>query len=175
MKDNLETSSQPKIQISEGKQTILGLYLTSKEAYEMWRNEQNKVHIIDVRTPEEYVFVGHVEMAKNIPLIFVKHEWNAKMNMFNLKPNSEFISQAKDLFKPNDTLLVMCRSGDRSAKAVNALTQAGFLNVYNIIDGMEGDMVEDNENMYNGKRMKNGWKNSGLPWTYETNQDKILL
>lgn len=33
----------------------------------------------------------------------------------------------------------MCRSGGRSAAAVNLLAGAGFTNVYNITDGMEGD------------------------------------
>ena len=55
--------------------------------------------------------------------------------------------------------------------AVNALAKAGFTNVYNIIDGMEGDMVDDPESTYFGKRMKNGWKNSGLPWTYDVMGD----
>jgi hypothetical protein len=26
-----------------------------------------------------------------------------------------------------------------------------------------------------GKRMKNGWKNSGLPWTYKINPEKMRL
>ena len=61
----------------------------------------------------------------------------------------------------------MCRSGGRSALAVNQLAKAGFVNVYNIIDGMEGDNVDDPGSVYHGKRMRNGWKNSGLPWTYD--------
>ena len=49
--------------------------------------------------------------------------------------------------------------------AVNALAKAGFTQVHNIIDGFEGDKVEDPESVYHGKRMRNGWKNSA-PWTY---------
>ena len=55
----------------------------------------------------------------------------------------------------------------RSAKAVNALANVGFVNVYNIIEGMEGDKVNDPGSVIHGKRMKNGWKNSGSPWTYD--------
>ncbi|MCI0469771.1 MAG: sulfurtransferase, partial [Nitrospirae bacterium] len=66
-----------------------------------------------------------------------------------------------------DTILVMCRSGHRSAAAVNRLTKAGFMNVYSIVDGFEGDKVKDGESYFNGKRMKNGWKNSGALWTYD--------
>ena len=61
----------------------------------------------------------------------------------------------------------MCRSGGRSAMAVNTLAKAGFTNVYNIIDGMEGDAVKDPGSVYQGQRLKNGWKNSGIPWTYQ--------
>jgi len=49
--------------------------------------------------------------------------------------------------------------------AVNRLAEAGYTALYNVIDGMEGDKVEDPESVYHGKRMKNGWKNAA-PWTY---------
>jgi rhodanese-related sulfurtransferase len=149
-----ESPAQTVHQVPERKQTSVGLYITSEEAYEMWRANPERVHIIDVRTPEEYVFVGHAEMARNIPLLFVKHEWNAEIKEFVVEPNPDFIPRVKSLFAPTDTLLVMCRSGDRSAMAVNALAKAGFVNVYNIIDGMEGDKVDDPGSVYHGKRMK---------------------
>jgi len=161
--------------VPENKQTTLGHYVTAEEAYEMWKSGPERVHIIDVRTPEEYVFVGHAEMARNIPLLFVKHEWNTETNQFAVEPNPDFIAEAKRLFTPTDTLLVMCRSGDRSAMAVNALAKAGFVNVYNIIDGMEGDMVDDPKSKHHGKRMKNGWKNCGSPWTYGVNPKQTCL
>ena len=47
------------------------------------------------------------------------------------------------MFKPDDTIVAMCRSGGRSAFAINMLAKAGFVNVYNIIDGFEGDTVDD--------------------------------
>jgi hypothetical protein len=49
------------------KQTTLGLYLTSKEAYAKWSAAPKSVKVIDVRTPEEYLFVGHPTMAWNVP------------------------------------------------------------------------------------------------------------
>ncbi len=67
----------------------------------------------------------------------------------------------------------MCRSGGRSALAVNALAEAGFEHVYNIIDGMEGDKVDEPGSVYLGKRMKNGWKNSGSPWTYDCDPELL--
>jgi rhodanese-related sulfurtransferase len=69
----------------------------------------------------------------------------------------------------------MCRSGGRSAMAVNQLAEAGFKRVFNITDGMEGDLVDDPDSVYRGQRMKNGWKNSGLPWTYAPTPDRMML
>ena len=92
-----------------------------------------------------------------------------------MKPNPDFVSQVKEVAEPTDTILVTCRSGDRGALAVNQLAEAGFRNVYNIIDGMEGDKVDDPDNVFHGKRMKNGWKNSGLPWTYDLDPDRMVL
>ena len=76
---------------------------------------------------------------------------------------------------PDDTLMVMCRSGGRSAIAVNLLAQAGFRNVYQIIDGMEGDSVDDPDSVFQGQRLVNGWKNSGLPWTYKIDPARLVL
>ncbi len=169
------STSQPSHQVPEGKQTSLGLYVTAKEAYEIWKAEPPQVNIIDVRTPEVYVFVGLPDMARNIPLVFVKLQWDADSNEFVVEPNPDFISRVKGLYAPTATLLVTCRSGGRGAKAVNALAKVGFVNVYNIIDGIEGDKVDDPGSVNHGKRMKNGWKNSGLPWTYDVNQELIGL
>ena len=174
----VEVSAQSKEttqNVPEAKQTTLGLYVTSKEAFEKWKANPEQVKVLDVRTPEEYIFVGHAEMAWNIPLHFRRINGMKTNNWFALKPNPEFVTQVKELAKPKDTILLMCRSGDRSAKAVNALAEAGFTNVYTIFDGMEGDTVKDPENLYDGKRMKNGWKNSGLPWTYKIDRERVWL
>lgn len=59
--------------------------------------------------------------------------------------------------------------------AVNLLAEAGFTNVYNITDGFEGDKVKDPGSIYEGKRLRNGWKNSPVPWTYEVNTEQMKL
>ena len=162
-------------ELPKEKHTTLGLYLTAKEAYDKWKAEPEKVKIFDVRTPEEYLFVGHAEMAWNIPSNLQTYQWDANRRKLVMKPNPDFVSHVKEVAKPNDTILVMCRSGGRSAQAVNQLAEAGFQNVYNIIDGMEGDVVDDPGSVFQGKRMKNGWRNSGLPWTYELDPDRMRL
>ncbi len=168
-------STEATLKITEKKQTSLGLYVTAKEAYEKWKADPGKVKVLDVRTPEEYMFVGHAEMAWNIPWWIMTHQWDDEKDRYVMIPNREFVAQVKELAEPKDTILVMCRSGDRAAMAVDALAKAGFTNVYNIIHGMEGDTVDDPENLYHGKRMKNGWKNSGSPWTYEVDRERAWV
>ena len=46
-------------QIPEKKKTVLGLYVNSAEAYDKWRAAPDEVKVLDVRTPEEFIFVGH--------------------------------------------------------------------------------------------------------------------
>ncbi len=69
--------------LPKGKQTVLGLYVTAKEAYEMWKAAPEKVTIIDVRTPDEYLFIGHPTMAWNIPVAVQTYEWDAVKGGFS--------------------------------------------------------------------------------------------
>jgi len=157
------------------KQTIPERYVTAKEAYAMWMAAPEKVIIIDVRTPEEYLFVGHPDMAWKIPLATQSYVWDAVKGKFPMNILPDFVSRVKELAKPEETIMVMCRSGGRSAIAVNLLTKAGFKQVYNIIDGMEGDIVSDAGSVFLGQRLVNGWKNSGCPWTYKLIPDRLVL
>ena len=155
--------------------TSLGLYVTAKEAYDMWQADPDGVRILDVRTPEEYVFVGHAPMATNIPLAFQSFEWDPEKKGFQWDLNPGFLPAVQAWANPGDTLLVSCRSGGRSAMAINLLARNGFTNAWNIVDGMEGGQVRDADSVFDGMRMKNGWKNAGLPWTYEIERERMVL
>ncbi len=157
------------------KQTSLGLYASSWEAYQRWLAEPDKVKIIDVRTPEEYLFVGHPVMAWKIPVAIQSYQWDPEKKKFPMKPLPDFVLRVKEVANFDDTLMLVCRSGGRSAIAVNLLAQAGFKHVYNIVDGVEGDTVEDLETVFVGQRLKNGWKNSGCPWTYKLTPERMVL
>jgi rhodanese-related sulfurtransferase len=165
----------PNASIPKGKETVLGLYVTAKEAWEKWKADPEKVMILDVRTPEEYLFVGHPTMAWKIPIAAQTYEWDAEKGQFPMKLLIDFVSRVKQAANADDTILVMCRSGGRSAIAVNLLAKDGFKNVYQILDGMEGDAVEDPESVFLGQRLKNGWKNSGCPWTDKLTPDRMVL
>ena len=161
--------------IPQEKQTVLGLYVTATEAYEMWQADKNNIKILDVRTPEEYLFVGHPVMALNIPFQLFNYHLAVKGKGPLMKTNPDFIAEVARKYEKTDTIVVICRSGNRSAAAVNAMASAGFKIVYSVIDGFEGDRVKDPSSPLFGKRFKNGWKNSNLPWTDQLNPELLWI
>ena len=166
-------AQQEGFELPEAKQTTLGLYLSAREAYEKWGADPENITVLDVRTTEEYLYVGHAPMAWNVPLMSQTYDWNADKQSLSMRPNPDFLSQVMDFAQPSDTILVMCRSGGRSAMAVNKLAEAGYTNVYQIIDGFEGDPVKDPGSVFQGQHLRNGWKNSGIPWTYQPNPEHM--
>jgi len=155
------------------KHTKLGKYATAVEAYAMVRATPGAVFIVDIRTPEEYDFLGHPDMAPNIPSMLWTGVFDAKKKAFPLAENPQFVALMKQHYKPGDTLVLMCRSGHRSAAAANKLAEAGFTNVYSMVDGFEGDKIADKASPNVGKRLQDGWRNSKLPWT--TDLDEKLV
>ena len=155
----------------KAKQTILKKYATAQQAYDQWRKLPESIHLIDCRTPEEYLYVGHAPMAINIPSQL--GVWDVVQGRLVLKNNPDFEKIIQKRFKPTDTLMIMCRSGSRSAPSVNRLAAIGFSNVYSIIDGFEGDKVKDKHSAFLGKRLRNGWKNALAPWTYDLEPDLV--
>jgi len=159
-------ATQGKAPADAKKHTSLGKYLTSKEAYDLWKAGPDKIKIIDCRIVEEYVFVGHAPMACNIPSKLWTGKWNVETKQYDMPDNPDFEAQIKAKFKADDMIAITCRSGHRSAASVERLAKIGFTNVVNISDGFEGDALSNEESYFNGKRVINGWKNSGAPWTY---------
>lgn len=163
------------------KHTKAGLYLSSKGAYEVLKTEASKILFLDVRTRGEVAYTGMpIAADSNVPfkLTNATYQWNDKKGMFNMVANPKFVEaatqrlQQKGLTK-TDKVFVMCRSGGRSAKAADALTAAGFTQVYSVIDGYEGDTVKEGE--LKGKRTLNGWKNSNLPWSFALDKNKMYF
>lgn len=163
--------------VPDSKRTALGKYLTAKEAYDQVTARREKVLFVDVRTIGEIMFVGSsIETDALIPFVDVAHPlaWDDKAGRFALKPNTSFVSHVdtalgKKGLSKSDKVFLMCRSGDRSAKAVNVLAAHGYTNVWSVYDGFEGDLSKE------GQRSVNGWKNSGLPWSYKLDRSKFLM
>jgi rhodanese-related sulfurtransferase len=161
------------------KQTKLGQYLTSQEAASFMTKNASKTLFLDIRTPSEVNFLGMAApVDANVPYMVEPpfREWDAVKSSFKLEPNPDFLPEvrrrlsAKEL-GPNDTIVLMCRSGDRSAAASNLLAEAGFKNVYSVVDGYEGDLATSGPQA--GQRGVNGWKNAGLPWSYKLDKAKM--
>ena len=118
--------------------------------------------------------MGHPPMAWKIPIAKQSYEWDAEQQQFPMQLVPDFVARVSAVAKPDDPIMLTCRSGGRSALAVNLLARAGFTNAYTIVDGMEGDPVKDPDSVFFGQRLKNGWKNSGCPWTYELTPERLL-
>ena len=170
----VDPASLPDIKI-----TKLGLYIEAKEVPEFLKKHP-KVLFLDLRTPEELLFVGMPQgIDGNAPFGTMNYsKWDDKKKAFVRFPNPDFLSNfdywaiGKDIEK-SDPVLLICRSGDRSALGADFLAKQGYTNVWSVVDGFEGDMAKDGSNK--GRRMVNGWKNVGLPWSYDLDKTKLLL
>lgn len=160
-------SSVDAASLKDTKTTPLGLYLTPKDAHAALQADASIV-FVDVRDPIEVAFVGHAEgMDGNIPVKLATHRFDAAEGDYVMEPNSGFVAQVEALMAREgrgkaDPVFVMCRSGGRSAAAARQLIQAGFTNVWNLVEGFEGD-----RDKATGQRTLNGWRNAGLPWSYK--------
>ncbi len=168
-------------QVPQHKQTKPGLYVDAREAYAMKQQLGDKAMLIDIRTRGEVSYTGVASvMDAHVPLLEhpANAAWDEKAGRFRLEYNNDFDAEvarrmaAKGLGK-NDTVILICRSGDRSSKATNLLAELGYTKVYTVIDGFEGDVAKDGPQA--GQRVVNGWKNAGLPWTYKLDKDKLYL
>jgi rhodanese-related sulfurtransferase len=161
------------------KRSKLQQYFTAKEAAEFIEKNPSTSLFLDVRTPAEAAFVGMPAMVDaNVPYMIEPDfpAWDEGRSTLKLELNPDFLAEvrrrlsAKALTTDNPVVLI-CRSGDRSAAASNLLAEAGFKTVYTVVDGFEGDLATDGANT--GRRTVNGWKNSGLPWSYRLDRSKM--
>ena len=147
--------------LPDQKKTELGLYLTATEAYDLLQKDSQNILFVDVRTREE-VISGRPQLAddayNNIPYFLKQETPDKKPKLIvnhNFIPDLEALLAEKGLDKQS-TVILICRQGNRSAKATNALAKEGYKKVYHVTDGA------------------NGWKNSDLPWT-EPSEEQIQL
>lgn len=161
------------------RQTSWDLYLTAREAHDMKVAQGAKVLFVDVRDPVEIMFTGFTDMVDvNIPLMVAdRAKWNDKKSVFAMVDNTRFEADiaaalaARNLGK-DTPVVIMCRSGgERGAPSAKALEGKGYKSVYVVVDGFEGETVKEGERK--NWRLVNGWKNSGLPWSYKLNKDKM--
>jgi len=162
------------------KQTPQGLYLSAVDAYKLVKTQNKKILFVDVRTPSELEFVGVAEdIDVNIPyMLNDMTAWDEKKHRFKKVPNSNFTLATGDALKRKglsnqNKIILICRSGTRSASAASLLNKAGYRNVYSVIDGFEGDQAKTGPGK--GNRSVNGWKKAKLPWTYKLTKAKMYF
>lgn len=163
------------------RQTSWGLYVNAREAHALKTGERgHEALLVDVRDPVEIMFTGFSDVVDiNIPYMTSnRHKWNEKKSVFMMEVNPDFeagIAKAladRKLTK-DSPIILMCRSGgERGAPSAKALEGKGYTKVYIVTDGFEGVTLQDGERK--NWRMVNGWKNSGLPWSYKLNKAKVF-
>ena len=168
--------------LPEVKRSKLALYLTPQQAYDMKKKDPKSVALFDIRTRSEAIYVG---MAKDADALvpFVEHpeiwsDWDDKRHMYKLEPNQDFMPELERRLKAmglgkDATIILLCRSGDRSSKAADRLQMAGYTKVYSVAEGFEGDTAKGGAQ--DGQRVVNGWKNAGLPWTYKVDKARMYF
>ena len=124
-------------------------HLSPRQAYEFLQAKPEAV-FIDVRSEMEHLFVGHPDGSMLIPWIDGP-DWDV---------NPDFVSHVKKAASMNRPVVLICRSGRRSVDAGIALEKSGLTEVYNVLNGFEGDLDD-----HHHRNSCNGWRSEGLPWS----------
>ena len=141
------------------------VYMSATEALSISASRtQNgtKVLMLDIRSHPEAQYVG-VPVGADALISWSNPDitqWDEKRNVLKMQPNPNFVAMVdaeleKAGLTKNDLVILMCRSGDRSSKAADALVKAGYQKVASVVDGLEGDI-----NKNTGLRDINGWRNT---------------
>jgi len=100
----------------------------SNDAFRTLIIEDAHTQVIDVRTPDEYAYLGHIAGARLLPL--------------------QMLPQSLESLNPNLKTVAICQHGVRSQDAAWFLIQHGFTQVYQLAEGMaawDGGLVYETE------------------------------
>nr|WP_240939566.1 rhodanese-like domain-containing protein [Diaphorobacter sp. HDW4A] len=127
------------------------------QAWELARRGQ--AVLIDVRTAEERKFVGQVPDSLHVA-------W-ATGTSLNRNPRfarelAALVSKLPKNDEHTPAVLLLCRSGKRSALAAQEAAKAGIEWVFNVSEGFEGDSDDAQQRGH-----FNGWRFHGLPWVQD--------
>ena len=149
-----EASLHPALDRARYQAQAAGLpYAGSVPPLDAWALVQSGAAVlVDVRSTEERKFVGHVPGAAHV----------AWATGTALTRNPRFVRELEAKVRKHEAVLLLCRSGKRSALAAEAATKAGFTSVFNVLEGFEGEL---NEVLRRGTA--DGWRFRGLPWVQD--------
>ncbi|MFT4047648.1 MAG: rhodanese-like domain-containing protein [Solimonas sp.] len=120
------------------------------DAWQLVRTGQAR--LVDVRSTEERKFVGHVPDSVHVA-------WASGTALIR---NPRFVRELEAKVGKQDVVLLLCRSGKRSALAAEAATKAGFTAAFNVLEGFEGELDAE---QHRGRH--DGWRFRGLPWVQD--------
>jgi len=150
----VELQERPTLAASKSEPAADGLPyaggVSPQKAWEMFSS--GTAVLVDVRSPEERKFVGYVPDSLHV----------AWASGTSLNRNPRFVRELEAKTGKDAVVLLLCRSGNRSALAAEAATKAGFTQVYNVLEGFEGEI--DAQQRRGGQ---NGWRFHALPWVQE--------
>ncbi|MEM5316024.1 rhodanese-like domain-containing protein [Paraburkholderia sp. JHI869] len=128
-------------------------YAGSVTPQQAWALHQaGEAVLVDVRTGEERKFVGHVPDSLHV----------AWATGTSLTRNPRFVRELEAKTGKGAAVVLLCRSGNRSAEAAQAAAKAGFAHVFNVTEGFEGERDEAGH-----RGSSNGWRFHGLPWVQD--------
>ena len=128
-------------------------YAGSIAARDAWTLIQaERAVLVDVRSAEERKFFGYVPGSLHA----------AWATGIGLARNPRFLRELESKVDKDAVILLLCRSGKRSALAAEAATRIGFTNAFNVLEGFEGDLDDRHRRGETG-----GWRMRGLRWVQD--------
>jgi len=132
------------------------IIIDAEAAWQMIQADTNML-LVDVRSDMEYLMIGHPVGALNVA--WIDHpSWTI---------NPQFVADVRKLLLgrvskqvQNDvSLILICRSGNRSVEAAKVLLAEGIEQVHVVKDGFEGPLDDQRH-----RNTVSGWRYAGLPW-----------
>jgi rhodanese-related sulfurtransferase len=136
--------------------------LTPRQVWALKQRHGAQLLLIDVRTPDEARATGVADVTDHVvPVRLPKPATGAAQPV--LVDDAQFVDNVATTLRlagaaPATPIAVICRTGNRSGIAAQRLRAAGFVNVVNVVGGLDGksNAMEDDEM---------GWRAARLPMT----------
>jgi rhodanese-related sulfurtransferase len=122
--------------------------VSAQEAHDLLQCDPELIYL-DVRSVPEFD-AGHAAGAINIPIMHFAPG-------AGMSPNQDFPAVVEAALAKDAKIIVGCKTGGRSARACEMMSQMGFTNVTNMRGGFGG--LTDNT----GRLVEPGWSTLGLP------------
>ena len=122
--------------------------LNAQEAYDLMQSGPEYIYL-DVRSVPEFE-AGHPPRAINIPILHFAPG-------VGMSPNEDFTAVVEAALPKDAKLVIGCKSGGRSARACEVMSQMGYTNVANVRGGFVGAVDSF------GRVTEPGWSMLNLP------------